>query len=237
MRKLSTVVFFLVSAFWSFTVCAQQNALVFTAIEGSVNSDISMTVLREAYAELGIDVTMRPLPAERAIRTSNSGDADGEVFRIANINKKYPNLIAVPTAINVLQAIAFSKHHKFTIDGWQSIKDYKIGIQVGIKFAERGTTGMNPVTVGTNKQLFMMLDSDRVEIAVAAQANGLKTLKETGIKSVYALTPPIQEYPLYHYLHKKNADLIPRLDKIIQKMRDNGRLAEIRKAALDKLRH
>ena len=210
--------------------------LVFSGIKGAVNSDISMRVLKEAYAKLGIDIEMRELPGERALRTSNSGEVDGEVFRIANVQKKYKNLIPVPTSINILQGIVFVKDKKFKVDGWTSLKPYKIGTQIGIKFVERGTKGMRRTMVQTNEQLFKMLSANRIDIAVVAHTNGLKTLKKTGIKGVKALKPAVQTYPLYHYLHKKNAQLIPKLDLVLKKMQQQGRIDEIRELVINELK-
>ncbi|OOZ38100.1 hypothetical protein BOW53_16550 [Solemya pervernicosa gill symbiont] len=212
-----------------------QQTLVFSGIEGSVNTDISLQVLEEAYQKLGITVEYRPLPGERALRTADTGRVDGEVFRIANVEKRYTNLIPVPTAINVLQGIAFSKVEQIPISGWESLKRYHLGIQIGIKFAERGTEGMQRTLVETNEQLFKMLDAERVEVVIAAHANGLKTLSDIEIDSVHALKPAIQEYQLYHYLHKRHASLVPKLDQVLQQMQQSGRISAIRKQALLKL--
>lgn len=209
-----------------------QTTLEFSSIENSVNSGISLLVLKEAYAELGISVKNLPLPGERALRTSNAGQADGELFRIKNVDKRYQNLLMVPTPINVLQAIAFSKAHDFTINGWDSLKPYHLGIQVGIKFAERGTQGMQPTTVDSNHQLFKMLDSQRVDIVVAAYSNGLQTIKKLKLNSIISLQPPIQEYPLYHYLHKKHRALVPKIDQVLKKMHESGRTQQIREGYL-----
>lgn len=215
---------------------ADDNSLQFSGIKGSENSLISMKVLTKAYNRLGIKIKYLPLPGERSLRTSNSGKVDGEVFRIANVSKRYTNLIQIPTSINTLPAIAFSKNKNISIDGWHSLRPYKIGIQVGIKFAERGTKKLNPVVVDSNEQLFRMLNSGRIDIAIASQVNGLKTLKLLKYKNIHALTPVIAEYPLYHYLHKKHASLVPRLNDVLIKMRSSNESQEIRAEYLEQLR-
>ena len=209
--------------------------LVFTGIKGAVNSEIGMDVLRKAYSKLGIKIKYRPLPGERALRVANSGKVDGEVFRIANVQKRYKNLIQVPTQINTLPAVAYTKNKEIKIDGWASLKPYRIGIQVGIKFAERGTRAMNPTRVDTNEQLFKMLDSGRIDIAIAAQTNGLKAIKKIKAKQIYSLAPPIDEFPLYHYLHKKNSHLVKKLNAILIKMTQQGEVKAIRDRYLKKL--
>ena len=214
-----------------------QPKLVLSGIQGSVNSDISMRVLKHAYQQLGIDIEYLPLPGERALRTSDSGEVDGEVFRIANVNKRYKNLVPVPTSINVLQGIAFTKERDIRVSGWQSLAPHNIGIQVGIKFAERGTEGMNRILVDTNEQLFKMLDSGRVDVIVAAHANGLKTISALELTGIRSTTPAIQEYPLFHYLHKKHSALVPKLDAVLRDMEESGLILQMRHSALEDLQN
>jgi len=233
MRRYTFIPLFILCMAWTQSVVSQQ--LVFSGIEGSVNSDISMRVLREAYKKLNIHITYRPLPGERAIQESNNGDVDGEVFRISNVQKKYTNLIMVPTQINVLQAVVFSKEFAFEVNGWSSLVNYNIGIQLGIKFAERGTKGMNRIMVDTNEQLFKMLNNGRVDIAVAALSNGLKTIRLLNFTDIKILQPPIKEFPLYHYLNKKHADLVPKINDVLSGMKKSGRMKAIRESMLKEL--
>jgi len=209
--------------------------LIFSGIKGAVNSEIGMEVLSVAYSRLGIKIKYRPLPGERSIRSSNSGKVDGEVFRIANMQKRYKNLIPVPTQINTLPAIAYSKNKNIKINGWASLKPYRLGIQVGIKFAERGTKDMKPIRVDSNKQLFKMLDTGRIDIAIAAQSNGIKAITQIKSKQIYPLSPSIDEYPLYHYLHKKNSHLVDKLNAVLIKMTQRGEIKAVREKHLKKL--
>ena len=214
---------------------AAAQSLTFAGIEHSENSIISFQVLEEAYHKLGITIVYKPLPGVRALVESSSGKVDGEVFRIANVEKKYPDLIPVSTPINQLEAVAFSKKASVEINDWQSIKDYQLGIQVGILFAERGTKGMNVTSVDTNEQLMLMLSSERIELAIAARTNGLVALQNINAKNIHIIEPPIRRYPLYHYLHKKHKDLVPKLDIVLQQMQESGRIEAIRKLYLQEL--
>jgi len=217
------------------TSLSEVNTIIVSGIKGAVNSDISIQVLKEAYKEIGYEVKYLPLPGARALHTSNSGEVDGELFRIANVEKKYENLIPVPTPINVLQGIVFSKRNDIQINGWKSLKPYKIGIQIGIKFVERGTKGFNVVAVESNEQVFKMLNSGRVDIAVVAYTNGVKVLNKLKFIDIVSLSPPVQEYKLYHYLHKRHKDLVPKLDFVLQNMKKTGRIKQIRKEIIKDL--
>jgi len=77
-------------------------------------------------------------------------------------------------------------------------------------------------TVDSADQLFRMLDEDRIDIAVIEQMIGLETISRLGIKGVRVLSPPLLSGDWYLYLHKKHADLIPKVDNEIRKMKKDG---------------
>ena len=232
--KLKIVIFIYLSLCYVINAHANQT-LVFTGIQGSVNSEISFSVLQEAYRQISIEIEYLPLPGERALQTANAGRVDGEVFRIANVDKTYTNLVPVPTPINVLEGVVFSNEPNLQINGWESLREHRIGIQVGIKFAERGTQGMQRTVVDTNEQLFRMLAAKRVDVAVVALTNGLQTINSLKLTDIYAISPSIQQFPLYHYLHKKNHTLVEKLDAVLKKMHTSGRITQLRNTALQRL--
>jgi hypothetical protein len=202
--------------------------LVLVTPENTADTLISEVIVREAYRRLGIDVVIRKYPAERAIRLANEGKADGEVQRIDGIAKNYPNLIQVRPSINFISATAFSAKKDLRVDGWPSLRPYRIGIIRGIKFAERNTRGMAVAAAGDYERLFVMLDRGRFDIALSTRLNGLLHIKRLGIDGVRALDPDVDRFELYHYLHRKHADLVPRIEAMFDRMWKSGDLARIR---------
>jgi len=210
-----------------------------SAIENSDNSNISELVLREAYGKLGFTLYITPLPAKRSLHHANEGMADGELFRITGMEKKFPNLIKVPVPINSLDGVAVTRKVDFTVAGWDSLKPYFIAIRRGVKFSDTGTKDMKRIYFNSNIGLGrILIESKGVDIAVMARVNALKTLQH--LREVKASTelrilePAIASYPLFHYLHKKHAHLVPKLTQILDAMHASGRTAEIRKDYLTK---
>ncbi len=216
--------FFLITPILSL---AEQSTLIFNTINGSFNAEPSKQILAEAYQHIGMKIEVEYLPGERALRMSNSGNTDGELQRILHINKKYPNLVMVPVSIGAFGGYVFTKNTEFQVNGWESLKPYKIGIVRGVKFTEKGTKGMKVFQASNVVKLFNLLNKGRIDILVTAHFSGLNAIKKTGVKGVKILSPPVEEYALYHYLHKKNADLIPKLIPILKKMEKEGRIKEI----------
>ena len=198
-----------------------------TSMEGSAYTELNKRIMGEVYKRAGMKLDVVLYPAKRALHVANSGEADGELFRIANLNQKWPNLLPVPTPIAYLEGVVFSNSTRFTTNNWESLRPYTIGIKRGILHAERGTKGMNRQVLDSNYQLFKALDSGRVDIIVLARLNALVEIRKHGFKGLTQLNPPIFKLPVYHYLHKKHQSLIPKLDKVIGEMIEDGTLQKI----------
>jgi polar amino acid transport system substrate-binding protein len=209
--------------------------LHFSALEGTVNTDISELVLKEAYARLGIKINVRRYPGDRSLRYSNRGDTDGELFRIDNINFKYQNLVKVSVPVNEMEAVAYSKRDDIKASGWSSLLPYKVGIRKGVKFSEYGTKLMKPYVVNLNQQLVSILLKGKVDLIVLSRGNGLEMIKKFKSPEIKAIEPPIQKYSLFHYLHKKNSYLVPGLEKVLGEMEAEGFIKNLRKSVLEKV--
>lgn len=213
--------------------------LTFTAIQASDNSNISELVLREAYKKIGYQIFISPFPAKRSLLLANEGHGDGELFRIDGMEKKYQNLVKVPVAINQLDGMVMTRKVTFSVNGWDSLAPYTIAIRQGVKFSEAGTKGMKTKLHNTNMSLGrVLLGENDTDIAVIARVNGMEIIEElrrvNASHDLKLLEPPIQSYPLYHYLHKRNARLVPKLAAVLDDMTKTGRIAEIRKEYLDR---
>jgi len=214
-------------AFLSGPVVAQTR-LVLVTPPNTIDTVISEVITRKAYKRIGIQVEIRKYPGERALRLANSGKVDGEVQRINGISASYTDLIQVHPAINYIEGTVFSLQKKFTISGWDSLKPYRIGYIRGIKFAEQNTKNMDSLAVSDYTRLFEMLRKERFEIIVSPRINGLYQLKQQGIENILELKPAIMRFDLFHYLHKKHANLVPKISAVFAEMAKSGELEKIR---------
>ena len=71
-----------------------------------------------------------------------------ELVRIKGIDKKYTNLIRIPVSHVQAEQMAFGKSGGIKINGWESLKPYKIVFHRGYKVAEQNTIGMKRLIVG-----------------------------------------------------------------------------------------
>lgn len=208
-----------------------RDTLIFSRPEGAP-FDLAEEALREAYQRLGISIETSILPGERAIWSANQGVTDGEVSRVEGLDSQYPNLVRIPVVIEFLDAMAFVKKARFEVNGWESLRDYTIGIRIGSKFAERGTEGMNTEMVVTHDQAFKKLAAGRNDVVVFSRIEGMAALTAMRdnlqpMLGITMLEPPIERIYGYHYLHKKHSDLIPLITSALQELEEEGRIQKI----------
>jgi len=181
-------------------------------------------VYQEMARRAGVRILIQSLPAaERSLRNQNSGIDDGDVSRIRGLEKQYPNLVRVPESVMHFEMVAFSRKANFTVSGAASLAPYTVGIPKGWKILERNTAGARSVTSLENgKQLFAMLDKERIEIAIIEKFQGMHFVKDKGIKGIRILQKPLVEGDWFMYLNKKHLALVPKLAAVLRGMKADG---------------
>jgi ABC-type amino acid transport substrate-binding protein len=212
-----------------------QTPLRFARIENMPDQYVGGEILKAVYGRLNLSIELVDLPARRALGESSTGALDGEVQRNINVHNQYPTLLPVHPAINVIEPSVFCKHPLPDLKGWDSIKDYNVGIVRGVGTSEDGTRGMRHVEAVTSlDQLMRVLAADRVDVSVSDAFSGLAALRKLGLQDqVRLLTPALQRNEIYHFLHEKHRDLIPRVEKVLREMQASGELEALRRRAMD----
>jgi len=222
-------------------IYAAQTLVLNTAYLAPVTSPDKSGYLDLVYEELGkragLNFVIQPLSGERALVNANDGIDDGDVCRIAGLDKVYPNLVRVPELLMSAQIKVFSRDANFVVTGADSLKPYDVAILTGWKIVERTVVGTHSlVNLETFEQLFDMLDKGRVDLAVAEEMMSKQVIKDMGLHSIKVLDPALLQVDWYLYLNKKHAALAPRLAEAIQQMRQDGTLQKLQAQVLDRYR-
>jgi polar amino acid transport system substrate-binding protein len=196
----------------------------------SSSTGVELAVLRSVsgavFKRLDLPVTVTETPAERALIDANAGIGDADGLRVELDGKDYPNLIRVPELFMVNEFVGFSKDPSVRLDGWESTTNYRIGYIIGWKSVEYNIVNLifatKPSAVASGEQLFRMLDSDKISLAIFAKADGVKILASMPLRGIAPIEKPLAIKPMYLYVHRKHADLVPRLDATLRQMKSDG---------------
>lgn len=184
-------------------------------------------VVQAAARRAGIPVAARLVPAERALALANSGATDGDVGRIDGLDKQYPNLVRVPEPVYHYAAFAFALNKLEVSAGWESLRGHAICIRRGIKLFELRTEGMPRQVLDDESSVLRMLRNGGCELALLEPNNPAVKAEMAAQPPLYKLLPPLEVAPLYLYLHKSHAGLVPRFAEALKQMRQDGTLQKI----------
>ncbi len=201
------------------------NSAPFTNKAGTGLVDI---VAGEAFRRAGYKLELIQLPAERALQNANKGIDDGEVSRVAGIHKVYTNLIPVEEKLVDHHFVAFTRNAKLKIASWKKLKPYLVGYIRGYKIVEKNIPpGTQTRSVNDATQLLTMLDKGRIDIAIYRRWEGVALAREMGIKDLRIIEPSLAETGIYIYLHKKHANIVPKISTALRNIKIEGVFAQV----------
>ena len=203
-----------------------------TLLENDPATVISEQILRHAYRQLGISITVKKLPGERSLYSANNGETDGELYRKIGMERDYPNLHIVPIPLQIYEIVIFTMGAEFTVTSWESLRPFVVGYVKGIKIIEKNTVGMHVEQAATMRQAFLKMLLGRSDVVVANRSSGLAVLKELNIQDFKILKPALASFPVFHYLHKRHEALIPKLSPILRQMQNEKTIESIQKQVL-----
>ncbi len=135
----------------------------------------------------------------------------------------------VPIPIGKMEGIAITKNKNLSVSAWEDLANHEVCFRNGVKFSEVGLSNIEANPVNSNTQLFGMLAKDRCDIIVIAHITSIPLTAEFNAAQKQPLHQSVlQTYPLFHYLHKKNAHLVPKLTEVLKEMKQEGLIDQIR---------
>ncbi len=161
-------------------------------------------IVLSAHSKLNVEIMFKTFPAERALRMSSAGKADGELVRVEGIDAKYKNLIRIPVSHVMAEQMVFATNPDLKVSGWKSLVGRSIVFQREYKVAEKHTVGMDRYLVPDGKTALLMLEKKRKDVAISNRFTGQKIIRDLRLKRVHMLVPAGQIDPLFHYLHVKH---------------------------------
>ena len=179
---------------------------------------------QEAFRRAGLAIKLVSLPSERSLQSANAGEVDGEGLRVAGLSSQYANLVQVPERYISVSFVAFAKDAMINLDtGWDALKSQRVAFIMGWKMFEANAAAARVVNkVDKPEQMFRMLDSGRIDLALYTRTDGIALVRSMGLSSIAPLSPPLKEVDMYLYLNKKHEDAVPKIARALREMKSDG---------------
>jgi polar amino acid transport system substrate-binding protein len=149
-------------------------------------------------------------------------------FRIAEA--KLGDLQKIATPIAYEELVVFSVNKRFKVAGYRSLQPYSIGYLLGSRIFEEKLKGMSVDTAPNLESLFNKLQAGRTDIAVDSRASFCRARK-LGLTKVTILEPSLEKLLANHWVSRRHAALIPRLEAVLKKMKQDGAIKKIQEGA------
>ena len=188
-------------------------------------------IVKEAFRRIGVQVSITIQPPERGLISANQGLIDGDCWRVAGHSEQYPNLVMVPEPVDLVQIKVFTRDPAMRISAWADLAPYNVAFINGWKILEGSVKSARSVEkVKDIDALFALLARDRVDAVRVDPAMGLDVVRHGKLVGIRVLEPPLTRQDMYIYLHKRHADLVPRLAEALRQMKRDGTILRLTKA-------
>lgn len=180
-----------------------------------------------AFQRAGVTAVVREVSPERSAVLANEGTTDGDVGRTSGLEKSFPNLIKVPEPIYQYAPTAFAYQRFDVAGGWESLRPHTICIRRGLRQTDLHTKEFARQILADEAAMLRMLAAGGCEIAIMEHNNALARAAMTAEPPLLRLMPPMEIMPLYIYLHKSHAALVPKVAAALKQMRADGSMHKL----------
>ncbi|RUO66956.1 ABC transporter substrate-binding protein [Idiomarina ramblicola] len=204
-----------------------QQKLLFRAPDEGPFTQYVTAVLEESYAKLDIKLEYIELPRARGEQLATEGTIAGELGRTELLEEKRRDLRRVPFPLFTFDIIAVADRRNCGYCLPSNIESlaYVNGMDSITKVVNKLPEKPSVVTPIDLEQVLKLLDSGRVQFAFIADFQ----FESSELRNnPHLITHKMSTEVGFHYLNEEHARLIPQLTYHLQKMRDSGRMQELR---------
>lgn len=219
MRRICSLIFGL--AGMSAAHAAQPAPYVVAYSDAHPFSPGVVAFLTEAYGRIGLPIETKAFPPARSVEMANRGEVDAEASRVPDAMGEMKDLIAVPEPLGQSETFAFTTGAVISIDGWESLRPYRLCVVLGDLITMKRTAGMRRETTHDLASEFRMLQKGRCEVAIADGAAWL-TIDSQHLGPFRMMDTPVQSFPVFHYVNRRHADLVQPLAQAFRDLQQEG---------------
>lgn len=225
MQSQINTLFLLIVLLFSKVAVARHNSVIFNRPADSPQASYALALLSLAYKELNYEIHLIDFSRKNALLAANNGVLDGQLGRDISIEAENKNLIRVNYVLFDYKLMLFKNCQPNTLNMLQNVAILS-GYPVQQHYLESTHFKGKVIEVKNISTQLNLLAQKKVEGAimldfVLPKAN--LELPETCMQKQLLNT-----FSLYHYIHKKHAELAPKLLAALKKLNNNGTTQALR---------
>lgn len=220
---------------------AVAESLVFASADSPPFVDEGEGFYERLMAELGrrtgFDITVERMPSERGLLEAAAGRVDGELGRIEGIEESYPTLVRVPTPLTDWDFVAFSRVERLQpLTSFDDLAGLRVAYINGWKIYEANVPDRaRAVVTNDEDQLFQVLLSGRVDLALYSAARGAYWIRTHPQRQLFRVPGALARRQMYLYLNEEHRELVPLFADTLAQIIDSDWLTELRAETLERM--
>jgi hypothetical protein len=196
-------------------------------------------IYSEAFRRLGIKLELAVYPNQRIGVVLDQGVIDGEAARARVYSEVHPELIRVEESVLDVVFALYATNHAVELKRLDDLRRLKLrtAYRRGVVVCERALASLLPpeqiIDVTGAEQGLQMLLSGRADVMCAVDQSLTNVLigpEFAGVTSVRKVLG-LQAAPLFPYLHRRHAELAPKLAAVLKAMKAEGLIERYRREA------
>jgi ABC-type amino acid transport substrate-binding protein len=154
-------------------------------------------------------------------------------MRIWSYGIEHSDVIRVPTSYYFLETTAFYQEGAdIEISSKKDLEKYSVLKIRGVKHTNTATVGLtNVYDFDDTETMLKALNKRRRNVALTHRGDGLFAIRKYRIQGIEFSKSSLFTFPLYHYVHKKNAHLVDKVNRMILEMKETGELDKLVRSA------
>ncbi|WP_413586763.1 substrate-binding periplasmic protein [Bdellovibrio sp. HCB274] len=174
----------------------------------------------QPFKEIGCTVEYQKVPLSRSLQMVSNGKLDGDTYRIAGLEKDYPNLIRVATPMARFGYYLYKKRKaSLNIDQPKSLAGSKTCITFGNRLRRQisNELKLQVLEASNTSQCLKMLMTDRVDIFIGPRPEVEDSAFWNSKDDYTRAEKPYVSTNLYIYLNDRHREVAKQLEKILGK--------------------
>jgi len=196
---------------------------------------VSEKVMGRIYKQLQIPWRLLRIPTDDALHGANSGVVDGELVRIKGVENTLNRLQRIPYPIGTARVVAYTLKEAEAIQGLADLAGKRLALIRGVALTDKLAQGLEKRYADTIEGGFRMLDNRQADVVVTFQLDIERFLESEDKVGNYVSSKPLVQADLFHYIHKRNGELIERLSRHMKRLKQSGELQQMIDQAEDEV--
>ncbi len=225
LRKKISILFIIIVVFMLFTTSVNAKESEDKVIDICVGVDDSNSIdrfLYNALKNMGYKVNITSLKMTSAIISVDCGELDMLGIQGDDLEATYYNLIRVPTEITKIRFVVYANEESNIgeVNTWSDLKGYNLGHEFQRPHIEKmlKQIGQNAYRGKSKTELLELVQKNQLDLVIIPQTLNYHVWVPKGVKVI----GEIDLQPVYSYVNKDLAYIIPDLTEELNKLKQNG---------------